>query len=152
MIRRRRWWLAAALAVAGAVVAVMVWVTQPPQFSLSLRPVRPLTTAACAAEAHQYGYSLTVATTIMCPTSAAQSWYHAVLINRGGYTLVNCSATGYDARGKVIYHGLVPFSFAGLRGLFAGHGTTTFYWYLPQSAAAPVQRYSATCSVNPWPN
>lgn len=153
MISRRKYLATfAALAVTGTIIAVSIWLTRPAQFTLSMRPVRARTTAACAAEAHHYGYSITVATTIMCPASSAQSWYHAVLVNRGRYTLVNCSATGYDARGRTVFHGALPFTFAGIRGLFAGHGTTAFYWYLPHPTAVVVQRYATTCSVNPWPN
>jgi hypothetical protein len=47
MIRRRGYSVAmTALAVAGAAAAVSIWVARPPQFTLSLRPVRALTTAA----------------------------------------------------------------------------------------------------------
>ncbi len=149
-MKGRRWhWVAASvLIVTGAVAAIIVWLTQPPQATLSMRPVKPLTTAACVAEAHRYGYSIS-AGRIICPSWSAPRWYHAVLVNRGSYALVDCSATGYDPGGKAVFHGWLPFTFAGIRGLFAGRGTTAFYWYLPKPIASDVSRYTASCSISP---
>jgi hypothetical protein len=148
MISRRPYRVAiAALLVVSAVAAVIVWLTRPAQVTLSMRPVRPLTMAACVAEAHRYGYSIS-AGRIICPSLSAPRWYHAVLVNRGSYALVDCSATGYDSGGKAVFHGWLPFTFAGIRGLFAGHGTTSFYWYLPKPTASQVLRYAASCSIS----
>jgi hypothetical protein len=166
-MRGRRWyWVAACvLIVIGAVAVIVVRATRSPQLTLSMRPVRTLTTAACVAEAHRYGYSISAGMFICQPGTAAAApplggvhgpsgsaplWYHAVLVNRGSYALVDCSATGYDSGGRAVFHGGLPFTFAGIRGLFAGHGTTAFYWYLPKRTASEVLRYTASCSINPY--
>ena len=121
-----------------------------PQIKLSLSPLRPLSTGACAAEAHGYGYSLAVADD-MCMTGVGSSWYHAVLVNSGSYAQVSCSATAYDAKGQAVFQGVLPFTFGGIRGLFAGHGTTSFDWFLPPPIPTAVSRYATSCSALPYP-
>ncbi|HEY1919153.1 MAG TPA: hypothetical protein VGH27_26590 [Streptosporangiaceae bacterium] len=151
MISRRQYQIAlVAVVVLGGVAAVIVWIARPPQVTVSMSPLRALSTQACAAEAHGYGYSLDVADD-MCTAGAGSGWYHAVLVNNGSYSQVNCSATAYDVEGNVVFHGVLPFAFGGIRGLFAGHGTTTFNWFLPSPTPAPVSRYVATCSLVPYP-
>jgi hypothetical protein len=148
-----RFWLPPAILIAsGAVAVVMIWALRPTtQVSLSMRPVRPLTAAACVAEARHYGYSTGGAGTI-CPSGTAHSWYHALLTNNGPYALMSCAATGYDSRGKTVFHGPLLFGFGGVRGLFApDHRSIAFSWYLPQAVTAPVTRYAATCSARPYP-
>jgi hypothetical protein len=172
MIRRRYQVALAALLVVGVVAAIAIWVTRPAQLTLSMRPVLALTTAACASEVHAHGYAVSVGTsmcqpgaacagephahgyavsvgTSMCQPDLKPRWYHAVLVNNGSYALVACSATGYDSGGNAIFHGTLPFTFAGPDGLFAGHGRTAFYWFLPQPVTGPVARYAASCSVSP---
>ena len=149
---RRRYWVAFTPLIIGAAVAIVViWVTRPAQVTLIMRPVRPLTIAACAAEAHQYGYSLSAAAGF-CEAGTGHSWYFARLTNRGPYDFMSCAATGYDSRGQNVFHGPLPFEFAGIRGLFApGHRTITFTWYLPQITSAAVARYTATCTARHYP-
>jgi hypothetical protein len=142
----------AVLIVGGAVaVVVVVWALRPAQVALSMRAVRPLTMAACVAETHHYGYSIGAAG-VICEPGTDGSWYHARLTNMGPYAFMSCVATGYDSRGKVVFHGLLPFTFADPRGLFApGHRSIVFSWYLPQAVTAPVARYVATCSARQYP-
>jgi hypothetical protein len=153
-VTRRRYRAALAVLIVGAAVAVVViWVTRPAQaqVTLSMRPVRPLSTAACAGEAHQYGYSLSAAAGF-CQTGAGHAWYFARLTNRGPYDFMSCAATAYDSRGRIVFQGPLPFEFAGIRGLFApGHRSMTFYWYLPQITTAAVARFTATCTARRYP-
>lgn len=148
--RRRYQIVLAVVVVLGGIAAVIMWVTRPAQVTLSLSPLRPLSTGACAAEAHGYGYSLAVADD-MCTLGAGSSWYHAVLVNSGSYARVSCSATAYDTKGQAVFQGVLPFTFAGPRGLFAGHGTTAFGWFLQPPHLVPVSRYVAGCSTLPYP-
>lgn len=148
---RRRYQIAlATVIVLGGVAAVVVWIARPAQVTISISPLRPLSAGACAAEVHGYGYSLDAADD-MCVPGAGSSWYHAVLLNRGSYSRVSCSATVYDARGNTVFHGVLPFTFGGIRGLFAGHGTTSFDWFLPPPTSARASRYVTTCSTLPYP-
>lgn len=149
---RRRYWIVGLSGTAVAVaVALVLWLTRPPQIVLSMRPAHPLMLDACAAEAHAQGYSL-LAGKDLCRAGASVPWYHAVLTNRGGYAQVSCSATGYDSHSLVAFNGLLGLELFGIRGLFApGHQTIRFYWYLPEAASAPIKRYVATCSVEPYP-
>ena len=74
------------------------------------------------------------------------------LVNTGRYTQVNCTATGYGARGEVLFSGPLPFEFGGIRGLFVpAHWALTFTWYLPQRTTASVRSYAAACSALPYP-
>ena len=148
--RRRYQIVLATVVVLGGIAAVIVWATRPAQVELSMSPLRALSTRACATEAHGYGYSLDVADDI-CMPGTGSSWYHAVLVNSGSYARVSCSATAYDGKGEVVFRGILPFTFAGIRGLFAGHGTTSFDWFLPPPVLAPVSRYVASCSTLPYP-
>jgi hypothetical protein len=148
--RRRYQIVPAAVVVLGGVAAVIVWATRPAQVTLALAPLRPLSTGTCAAEAHGYGYSLAAADD-MCTLGAGSSWYHAVLMNSGSCARVSCSATAYDAKGQVVFQGVLPFTFAGIRGLFAGHATTSFDWFLLPPHLVPVSRYVASCSTLPYP-
>jgi hypothetical protein len=148
--RRRYQVILIAALVLGGVAAFIIWVTRPAQVTISMSPRRPVSTAACAAEVHEYGYSKTAAED-MCAPGAGSSWYHAVLLNNGSYSRVSCSATAYDAKGNTVFRGVLPFTFGGIRGLFAGHGTTVFDWFLPPPAFAPIRRYVASCSTLPYP-
>ena len=126
------------------------WYPQSPgQFTLSMTAIGAPSLSACASELHRLGYSLTAAE-LVCQPGMTALWYHGVLTNRGGYTLVNCTADGYDSGGRLVYQGNLPFQFGGIRGLFASaHRITTFDWYVPGTVA--VARYSAHCDANPWP-
>jgi len=94
-----------------------------------MRPVRPLTRAACVAEAHRYSIA---AAGMICQPGAGGSWYRARLTNNGPRAFMRCVATGYDSHGKTVFHGLLPFQFGGIRGLLApGHRSIAFSWYLP---------------------
>jgi predicted small lipoprotein YifL len=128
-------------------VYVVGFTLLPSQVSLSMRPARPLSRAACVEETHRYGYSIAAAGNI-CQRGIGQSWYHARLTNNGPYAFMRCVATGYDSHEKAVFHGLLPFEFGGIRGLFApGHRSIAFSWYLPHRTSAPVARYVATCSA-----
>jgi hypothetical protein len=53
----------------------------------------------------------------------------------------------------VVFRGLVPFDFAGPRGLFAlGHRSIEFSWYLPRQPGPAAVRYATSCAArpNPW--
>lgn len=147
-----RWfWLAAGAAIGAIAVAVAVWSTRPAQITLWMRPVHPLTLAACAEEAHQFGYSLGAGRSI-CGPGAGGTWYRAALVNHGPYTQVSCAATGYGAHGVVLFRGPLQFAFGSPRGLFApAHWAITFTWYLPRRTATRVRAYQASCSTLPYP-
>jgi hypothetical protein len=147
-----RWsWLAAGGVIGAVAVAAGLWSVRPPQITLWMRPVHSLTLAACAEEAHQFGYSLGAGRGI-CRPGAGGSWYRAALVNRGSYTQVSCSATGYGAGGVVLFSGPLAFGFGGPRGLFApARWAQTFTWYLPRKAAARVRAYQASCTASPYP-
>ena len=147
-----RWpWLAAGAALGATAVAVAVWSARPAQITLWMRPVHPLTLAACAEEAHQYGYSIGAGRTI-CRPGVGGTWYRAALVNRGPYAQASCTATAYGAHGAVLFTGPLQFGFGSPRGLFApAHFAITFTWYLPRHAAAPVRAYQAKCSAPPYP-
>jgi hypothetical protein len=116
-----------------------------------MRPGKPLTLEACAAEAHAQGYSLG-AGKLICNPGAFVPWYHAVLTNRGAYAPVSCTATAYDPHGRSVFNGALSFELFGIRGLFApAHRSIAFYWYLPEAATGPIKRYVAACSAKPYP-
>jgi len=151
---RKRFWVAMAVVAACAALAVVAVVavgarrgTHPPaQFSLYMAPVPPLTAAARVSEARRYGFSAS-AGAIICAPGARYVWYQATLANRGPYGLPACAATGFDAHGKPVFTGRLFFDIGGIRGLFVpGHGSITFYWYLPRKTRVPVSRFTATCS------
>jgi hypothetical protein len=147
-----RWlWLAVGAIIGASAVAIAVWATRPAQVTLWMTPVHPLTLAVCAEEAHQFGYSIG-AGRIICEPGVGGTWYSAILVNDGQYARVSCTATGYGARGAVIFSGLLPFELGGIRGLFApAHQALSFTWYLPQRPNARVRTYVATCSTLPYP-
>jgi hypothetical protein len=46
----------------------------------------------------------------------------------------------YGVGGAVLFRGLLPFEFGGIRGLFApAHQALSFTWYLPQRTTARVE-------------
>ncbi len=113
--------------------------------------MHPLTLAACADEAHQFGYS-TGAGGLLCRPGLGGTWYRAALVNHGSYTGVSCTATAYGARGLVLFSGPLQFAFGGPRGLFApAHWAMTFTWYLPHRTADRVRAYQASCSALGYP-
>jgi hypothetical protein len=137
--------------VAGGVIAVTVFRPHRSPVTLSMRPVPPLTTAACVTEVRHYGYGAGPAGDL-CRPAAGQRWYHARLTNRGPQDFMSCTARGFSSSGQVVFSGRLPFEFGGIRGLFApGHRAITFSWYLPRKTASPVARYTATCSARPYP-
>jgi hypothetical protein len=72
-----RWfWLAAGLLIGVIAVALAARPARPAQITLWMRPVHPLTLAACAEEAHQFGYSLGADRDI-CGPGAGGAWYRA---------------------------------------------------------------------------
>jgi len=151
MSGRRWYWVALSGLIVAAAVALILSLTRPPQIVMSMRPAKPLTLDACAAEAHTQGYSLS-AGQLVCGPGAFVPWYHAVLTNRGAYALVSCTATAYDSDRRSVFNGRLAFELFGIRGLFApAHRSIGFYWYLPQAASGPVSRYVATCSTEPYP-
>jgi hypothetical protein len=147
-----RWpWLAVGAIIGASAVAVAVWATRPTQITLWMTPAHPLTLAACAEEAHQFGYSIDAGRSF-CQPGVGGTWYHAALVNNGPYRQVSCTAKGYGARGTVLFSGPLPFEFGGIRGLFApAHWALLFTWYLPQRTTARVWTYVATCSTLPYP-
>jgi hypothetical protein len=147
-----RWFWFAVGAIGGALaVAVAGWATRPQQIDFWMRPVHPLTLAACADEAHQFGYSIG-AGRLICEPGVGGTWYRAALVNHGLYAKVSCTATGYGASGAVLYKGPLEFAFGGPRGLFApAHWAISFRWYLPRRTAERVRAYQASCSTSPYP-
>jgi hypothetical protein len=138
--------------LAGGVIAVAVFhPAKSSQVTMAMKPAAPLTTAACVSQARHYGYAAAPAGAL-CATGRGLSWYHARLTNKGGYDFTRCRATGYDAGGRVVFRGLVPFDFAGPRGLFApGHRSIEFSWYLPRQAGSPAARYVTDCTARQYP-
>jgi hypothetical protein len=138
--------------IAGGVAAVTIFhPARPPQVALALRPAPAPTVAACVSEVRHNGYGAGAAGPL-CASGAGQAWYRARLTNHGPYEFMSCTATGYDAGGKVVYRGPLPFEFAGSRGLFApAHRSVTFSWYLPRKPAGAVRHYTAVCSARPYP-
>lgn len=122
------------------------------RLTLRMRPVAALSVSACVAQAEPYGYTAQGAEHI-CAVGSAQSWYYAVLTNKGGGVYPTCRATGFDALGRAISHRQLFFQFGGKpAGLFAkGHTSIAFYWYLPRPKHGTIVRYSATCSINQRP-
>jgi hypothetical protein len=139
--------------LAGGVIAVTVFhPAQSTQVTLAMKPAAPLTTAACVRQARQYGGYSAGAAGPLCATGRGLSWYHARLTNQGGNNFTRCRATGYDAGGRVVFRGLVPFDFAGPRGLFAlGHRSIEFSWYLPREPGAGATRYVTACTARQYP-
>ena len=140
-----------ASAIVGAfAVAIAVWVTRPPPVKLWMKPAHPLTLAACTQEAHQFGFSAD-AGRLLCKPGMGGTWYHAALVNDGQYSRVSCTATGYGADHAILFKGVLPFAFGGIRGLFApAHWALSFTWYLPRRTAGRVWTYAAACSVQPY--
>lgn len=138
--------------VAGGVIAVTVFKPhRAPHVTMSMRPAPALTTAACATQVRRFRYGTATASSL-CQSGRGQTWYQAKLTNRSPASYMNCSATGFDARGKVVFTGPLLFEFGGIRGLFApAHRSITFAWYLPRQPASPVTRYTATCSARGYP-
>jgi hypothetical protein len=122
------------------------------QLTLRMRPVPPLSMSACVAQAEPYGYTAQGAAHI-CAAGSGQSWYHAVLTNKGAGAYPACRITGFDAFGKAISHRQLYFQFGGgSAGLYAeGHTSTAFSWYLPKPKHGTIVRYVATCSINARP-
>ena len=97
-MRGRRWYWAALIVLAmGGLVAVVALtaVHRPAQIALRMKPVPPLTMAACITEATHFGYSVVGARTI-CSFGKARSWYHAVLTNKGPGAYPSCGATVFE--------------------------------------------------------
>lgn len=145
--------LIAALAIPVTLAAVVKRTSNaaPEQFTLRMRPARPLMMTECIAEATPYGYGPRGATEI-CSVAMGRSWYHALLKNngRGAYPL--CTAKAFDADSNIVFSGQLDFDFGGHpAGLYAhGHRSVSFFWYLPDVSRA-VARYIARCSVDNSP-
>jgi hypothetical protein len=139
--------------LAGGVIAVAVFhPTKSSQVTMAMKPAAPLTTAACVSQARHFGGYSAGAAGLLCGTGHGLSWYHARLTNQGGYDFTRCRATGYDAGGRVVFRGLLPFDFAGTRGLFApGHRSIEFSWYLPRQSGSAAARYVTACVARQYP-
>jgi hypothetical protein len=159
--RRRRWDKYAPLLVPAVVIAVVIAVIaviatrkapESEQFTLRMRSSAPLSMATCSAEIARYGWNVQGGPPVICRAGQGRTWYRATLVNRGGQAYPACQATGFDARGKVVFSGPVYFLFRGLpAGLDAkGHTATAFTWYLPKKSA-PAARYVASCVVDEHP-
>jgi len=144
-----------ALAVVITVVVAVIGVMKSPeagQFTLRMRSSAPLSLAACSAEVAPYGWNVQGGPPVICRIGQGRTWYHAVLDNRGGDAYPACRATGFDARGKVVFSGQLFFIFGGFpAGLdVKSHRSTAFTWYLPK-VSAPIARYVTSCGVDSHP-
>lgn len=157
----RRWRRYGLLVIVAAIIAAVVAVTgvmkshqagQFRQFTLRMRPSAPLSMAACSAEVAPYGWNIHEGPPFICRLGKGRTWYRGVLTNSGGDAHPACRATGFDARGKVVFSGALLFIFGGMpAGLDAkGHRSTAFTWYLPK-VSAPITRYATSCRVNEDP-
>ena len=157
----RRWRRYGFVVIVAAIIAIVVAVIgvmksnqagHSRQFTLRMRPSAPLSMAACSAEVAPYGWNIHDGPPSICRLGKGRIWYHGVVTNSGGDAHPACRATGFDARGKVVFSGALFFIFGGMpAGLDAkSHRSTAFTWYLPK-VSAPITRYVTFCRVNENP-
>ncbi len=160
--RRRRLIAACLIVIATGVVIVIHGHRSAPGYRVEMRPVEPLSVAACRAEERRLRM---VAPSGYCSPPARRPWFRITVGNvhdANGYPV--CSTTAFDRTGRALFTRDVPMGLVGGEpsGPAVRRGTTlrlTWYFDAPthdpsytQEApwtSADIRSYSATCHGRP---